>query len=227
MLKQFRNHARIIIHPPSISQRTIDTLEVEQTPSESSKYVFPSDTVSTLLDTRGNPLQRQLRRFDFQICDFYPITGYPPFLEPRCMGNPAQRCFEGEARAGGRQPVQLSEKSTSRRHCSDFGPQCGETHGDEVCVNKMNDIGVFWKEFTGKRRLARTVWSGDDDAARLSQDVGVVCSAAPAYLSPQLARILSIVPSAFILRNDALTLSSIALSPLRTAMPTLPTSIDL
>ena len=51
--------------------------------------------------------------------------------------------------------------------------------------------------------------------------------AAPAYLSPQFARILSIVPSAFILRNDALTLSSIALSPLRTAMPTLPTSIDL
>ena len=173
MLEQFRNHARIIIHPPSISQRTIDTLEVEPTPSESSKYVFPSDAVSTLLDTRGNPLQAQLRRFDFQICDFYPITRCLPFFESRCIGNSAQGCFEGEARAGGRQPVQLSEEYTSRRHCGDFGPQCGKTRGDVVCVNKMNDIGVFWKEFAGKRRLARTVRAGDDDAAWLSQDVGV------------------------------------------------------
>lgn len=143
------------------------------------------------------------------------------------MGNPAQRRFEGEARAGGRQPVQLSEEYTSRRHCGDFGHQCGKTRGDEVCVDKANDIGVFWKEFPRKRRLAGTVWSGDDDAAWLSQGVRVVSSAALAYFSPQFARILSIVPSAFILRNDALTLSSIALSPLRTAMPTLPTSIDL
>ena len=227
MLKQFGNHARIIIHPPSIGQRTIDTLEVEPTPSESSKYVFPGDIVSTLLDARGNPLQGQLRRFDFQICDFYPITDYLPFVESRCIGNPAQGCFEREARAGGRQPVQLSEEYTSGRHCGDLGLQCGKTRGDKVRVNKMNDIGVFGKEFTGKCRLARTIRSGDDDAAWLSQDVGVVYSAAPAYFSPQFARILSIVPSALILRSDALTLSSIALSPLRTAIPTLPTSIDL
>src|SRR5205807_7489236 len=119
MLKQLRNHTRIIIHPPSISQRTIDTFEVEPTPSESSKDVFPSDIVSTLLDTCGNPLQGQMRRFDFQICDFYPITRRSPFLESRCIDNPAQCCFEGEASAGGRQPVQLSEEYTSRRHCGD------------------------------------------------------------------------------------------------------------
>ena len=184
MLEQFGNHARIIIHPPSISQRTIDTLEVEPTSSESSKDVFPSDIVSTLLDTRGNPLQGQLRRFDSQICDFYPIARRPPVPEPRCMGNPTQRRFEGEARAGGRQPVQLSEEYTSRRHCGDFGHQCGKTRGDEVCVNKMNDIGVFWKEFPRKRRLARTVWSGDDDAACLSQGARVFSSAALAYFSP-------------------------------------------
>ena len=52
-------------------------------------------------------------------------------------------------------------------------------------------------------------------------------AAAPAYLRPQLARILSVVPSAFILRSDALILSSIALSPFFTPMPTLPGSTGL
>ena len=52
-------------------------------------------------------------------------------------------------------------------------------------------------------------------------------AAAPAYFKPHWARILSVVPSAFILRSAALILSSIALSPFFTPMPTLPGSTGL
>ena len=52
-------------------------------------------------------------------------------------------------------------------------------------------------------------------------------AAAPAYCKPHWARILSVVPSAFILRSDALIFSSVALSPFFTPMPTLPGSTGL
>jgi len=166
LLQQSRLSLRIIIHRPGVCQWAIDTREVCPTAAKAPQHDVARDTVPTLLDARGDPLQSDLRRVDLQVCNLDPKSSQLPFGKARGVGASTERRLECKARSASDQPVELGEEYSSRSHGGNFWSQSRKSSSDEICVDEVDDIGVLGQKFARERCLAGPVRASDNQTAR-------------------------------------------------------------
>jgi hypothetical protein len=75
------SRTRIIVHRPSVRQRTIDAFEVGGASMEAPQHVLAWNIMSALFHPGCDSPERELRRIDFQVHDFDSIAGGFPLLQ--------------------------------------------------------------------------------------------------------------------------------------------------
>ena len=100
-LQQLRRASRIVIHRPAVGQRAVDALKVIPAPYESANNVSLWNIVAALTHSSGDSPQRQSRGTELKIHDVDAVAGALPRLKPVHIGEPAERCLEGEVRSIG------------------------------------------------------------------------------------------------------------------------------
>jgi hypothetical protein len=124
--------------------------------------------VSTLMHPSANSSQRQSRGAELKIHDVDAVTAMLPRLEPVHIGEPAQRCLEGEIRLVGYETIYFTQYQSGRRNGRDFWFQGREAACYEIGIHEVDHPRVFRQITARERRLTGAVWTCNQDASRSS-----------------------------------------------------------
>ena len=96
-----------VVKPPSITERTIQLLEVSPSPNQATANIDRANVMSALTHAGGNALQGDFRRVQSKIPRLNAVALTLPFFDAFKLGHAAERAFEGKINLGAGQPVEV------------------------------------------------------------------------------------------------------------------------
>ncbi len=132
--------------------------------------------MTALMDSRGDPLKRELHGRQRQKHDLDPVSGDLPSLQKLKIRPAAQRAFKGKVLSGFDQSGKFGENKSAGLPGCQFRAKWRQPTGNQVGIHEMKYADFSKKKLPGERGFSSTIGTSDNNAARVLSRSVVHCT---------------------------------------------------